>query len=198
MYILNIMKYFLLLFILCFVFQQKSWADNIFNEFLIAKPNMKDIRFKETVIMILYHKQEGALGLVINKPLETISISKLFSINGLVFPQNIKDKEILLYWGGPVKSSKFFIIHSNDYKNKDFIYSNKEFTLSSQRKIILDIANNKGPKKYIVLSGIAVWEPGQLDFEMTKGAWEKKSNIYIPLFDNGQEMWNRVINYKDI
>ena len=198
MYILNIMKYFLLLFILCFVFQQKIWADNIFNEFLIAKPNMKDIRFKETVIMILYHEQEGALGLVINKPLEAVSISKLFSINGFVFPQNIKDKEILLYWGGPVKSSKFFIIHSNEYKNKDFIYSDKEFTLSSQREIILDIANNKGPKKYIVLSGISVWESGQLDFEMTKGEWEKKSNIYIPLFDNGQEMWSRVINYKNI
>ena len=60
------------------------------------------------------------------------------------------------------------------------------------------IAKNKGPKEYIILSGIAVWEPGQLDSEMVRGDWNKKLNNYTPLFDNGKEMWRRLISSQDI
>ena len=81
---------FLILFIL---FQQKAWSKDIINEFLIAKPQMKDSRFKETVIFMLSHNQDGAAGLVINKPIETMSINKLFMSSNLVSPKNIVQKQ---------------------------------------------------------------------------------------------------------
>lgn len=186
---------FLILFIL---FQQKAWSKDIINEFLIAKPQMKDSRFKETVIFMLSHNQDGAAGLVINKPIETMSINKLFMSSNLVSPKNIVQKEIILYWGGPVNSEHIFFVHSSDYKSNDIILSNNDFIITREPKVLFDIAKDKGPKNYLIISGIAVWSPGQLDDEMLRGDWKKKSNSYLQLFDNGREMWSRLINSQEI
>ena len=193
------MRYLLLFFILLFSLQHQAYSENILGDFLVAKPSMLDSRFKETVIVMLYHNQsEGAAGLVINKPIKTMSIIEFFKEINQTLPKNIYKKEITVYWGGPVESEQIFFIHSSEYDNKDFIFSNKNFTITTTPNVFFDIAINKGPKKYLILSGIAVWSPGQLDFEMTKGDWEKKTNSYIPLFDNGNEMWNRLISSQDI
>ena len=193
------MRYFFLIVILFFLFQQNTWGENILTELLVAKPYMQDPRFKETVIVMLYHNQEeGAAGLVINKPIETVSISELFKDNNLTPPEKIVKKEITLYWGGPVEPEHIFFIHSSDYKSNDFVSSNKDFTVTTAPEILFDIATNNGPKEYIVLLGIAVWRPGQLDSEMMRGDWDKKLNYYTSLFDNGHEMWSRLISSKDI
>jgi|TARA_B100001964_G_scaffold72640_1_gene82339 putative transcriptional regulator len=193
------MRYIFLLLILFFSFQQNTWGENILTEFLIAKPNLQDPRFKETVIVMLYHNQEeGAAGLVINKPIESMSISELFDSSNMIAPKKMIEKEITLYWGGPVDPEHIFFIHSSEYKSIDFIISNKDFTITRESKVLIDIAKNKGPKEYIILSGIAVWEPGQLDSEIMRKDWDKKLNNYTPLFDNGKEMWNHLISSKDI
>ena len=113
-------------------------------------------------------------------------------------PEKIVDKEITLYWGGPVDAEHVFFIHSSDYKSNDFISSNRDFTITQEPKILFDIVKNKGPKEYIILSGIAAWEPGQLDSEMMQNNWDRKLNNYTSLFDNGKEMWSRLINSRDI
>ena len=192
------MKIFFLVLLLTFSFQQKVWSGDLFNEFLVAKSHMPDSRFKETVIFMLSHNQEGAVGLVVNKPIETMSITKLFEGSNFKLPDNIPKKEITLYWGGPVEPEKIFFIHSSDYKSKDFILSNQDFTITRAPDVLFDIAINKGPKKFLILSGIAVWRPGQLDFELSHGDWYKKLNSYIPLFNNGNEMWGRLIRSQDI
>ena len=193
------MKYLFLFLIFFFSFQQNTWSENILNEFLVAKPHMPDPRFKESVILMLYHSnEEGAAGLVINKPIETMYISEFFKSINLIPPEKIAKKEITLYWGGPVEPKQIFFIYSSDYKSNDFISSNKNFTVSQAPDILFDIANNKGPKKYLILSGIAVWSSGQLDSEMKQGDWDNKFNNYISLFDNGKEMWSRLISTQDI
>ena len=193
------MRFLFLFIILFFSFQQNAWGENILTEFLVAKPHMQDSRFKETVIVMLYHNQEeGAAGLVVNKPIQTLSIGELFESSNMSPPEKTAEKEITLYWGGPVEPDYIFIIHSSDYKSNDFISSNNDFTITQEPKILFDIAKNKGPKEYIILSGIAVWEPGQLDSEMMRGDWDKKFNNYTPLFDNGKEMWLHLISSRDI
>ena len=73
------MRFLFLFLFLFFSFQQNSWSENILTEFLVAKPSMPDPRFKETVIVMLYHNQgRGAAGLVINKPIRTMLISEFF------------------------------------------------------------------------------------------------------------------------
>ena len=192
------MRFLFLFLILFFSFQQKTLSESILTEFLVAKPHMPDPRFKETVIVMLYHNQDGAAGLVLNKPIETMSIRELFQRSNLNSPNKMKEKEVTLFWGGPVDPQHIFFIHSSDYKSDDSISSNSNFTITREPKILYDIAKNEGPKKYIILSGISVWEPGQLDSEMMKGDWDKKLNNYTPLFDNGKEMWSHLISTRDI
>jgi len=193
------MRFLFLFLFLFFSFQQNTLGENLFTEFLVAKPSMPDPRFKETVILMLYHNQEkGAAGLVINKPIDTMFISEFFKSSNMTPPKKIVDKKITLYWGGPVNSKHIFFIHSSDYKSNDFISSNKNFTITQEPKILFDIVKNKGPKEFIILSGIAAWEPGQLDSEMMKDDWDRKYNNYTSLFDNGKEMWSRLINSRDI
>ena len=193
------MKCLFLSLILFFSFQQNTWSEDILTEFLVAKPFMQDPRFKETVIVMLYHNQEeGAAGLVLNKPIKTISISELFKNSNLIPPEKMVRKKITIFWGGPVKPEDMFFIHSSDYKSSDFISSNENFTITRAPEILFDIAKNKGPKEYIILLGIAVWKPGQLDSEMLQGDWDKKLNNYTPIFDNGNKMWTRLINSRDI
>ena len=193
------MRLLILFLILFFSFQQSTWAENVLTEFLVAKPYMPDPRFKETVIVILYHNQEeGAAGLVLNKPIKTISISELFKNSNLIPPEKMVRKKITIFWGGPVKPEDMFFIHSSDYKSSDFISSNENFTITRAPEILFDIAKNKGPKEYIILLGIAVWKPGQLDSELARGEWDKKINNYTTLFDNGKEMWRRLITSQDI
>ena len=192
------MKYLLLFFILFFSFQEMSWGIDMRNEFLVAKPQMQDLRFQETVIYMLYNNVEGAAGLVVNKPIKTMSISKLFAGSNLTPPENMEKKEVTLYWGGPVEPDHIFFIHSSDYKSKDFVFSNKDFTITRAPEVLFDIAITKGPKNYLILSGIAVWRPDQLDYEMEQDSWYKKTNSYIPLFDNDNDMWNRLINSQEI
>ena len=193
------MRFLFLFLFLFFSFQQNTWGENILTDFLIAKPSIPDPRFKETVIIMLYHNQEtGAAGLVVNKPIETMLISELFKSGNITPPEKIIEKEITLYWGGPVEPEHIFFIHSSDYKSNNFISSNRDFTVTQEPEILFDIAKNKGPKEYIILSGIAAWEPGQLDSEMMQNHWDRKLNNYTTLFDNGKEMWSRLINSRDI
>ena len=193
------MRYLFLFLILFFSFQKYTWGENILPDFLVAMPHMPDPRFKETVIVMLYHNQaEGAAGLVVNKPIEIMPISDLFRGGNITPPEKMIKKNITLYWGGPVQPEHIFFIHSSDYKSKDFIASNKDFTVTRSPDILYDIAINNGPKEYIILSGIAVWSSGQLDSEMKQGDWDNKFNNYISLFDNGKEMWSRLISTQDI
>ena len=193
------MRCVFLFLVLFFSFQQNAWCENSLTEFLVAKPSMPDPRFQESVIVMLYHNQEeGAAGLVVNKPVGTVSIRELFNSSSLTPPEKIIEKKITLYWGGPVDPQNIYFIHSSDYKSDDFIISNNEFTITREPKILFDIANNDGPNEYIILLGIAVWGSGQLDSEMLRGDWDKKINNYTSLFDNGIEMWNHLISSKDI
>ena len=193
------MRCFFLFLILFFSFQQNAWSESILTELLVAKPSMPDPRFQETVIVLLYHNQEeGAAGLVVNKPIATISVRELFKSSNLTPPEKIKENEITIYWGGPVDPQHIFFIHSSDYKSDDFITSNNDFTITKEPKILFDIAKNEGPNEYIILIGIAIWKSGQLDSEMMRGDWDKKFNNYTPLFDNGKKMWSHLINSRDI
>ena len=192
------MRYLLLFLILFFYSNKIIGGENIFTELLVANPYMQDPRFQETVIVILYHNQEGAAGLVINKPIETIPVIELFESNNMMPPKKIVKKEIMLHWGGPVEPEHIFFIHSSDYKSNDFILSNKDFTITRSPEILFDIAKNNGPKEYIILLGIAAWAPGQLESEMLRGDWDKKLNNYTMLFDNENDMWSRLISSQDI
>ena len=192
------MKNFFLFLFLFLSFSQNILSEDLFTKLLVASPNMPDPRFKETVILMFYHNEEGAAGLVVNKPLSTILIIELLKDNNITLPEKIAQNEITLYWGGPVNPERLFFIHSSDYKSSNPIFSSKNLIVTRSTEILYDIATNNGPKKYLIVSGISAWDPGQLDFEIDQDGWDKKVNSYLSIFDNGNEMWDRINHSRDI
>jgi putative transcriptional regulator len=133
---------------------------------------MKDSRFEKTVILMLKHNKNGALGIVINKQLGKITLGSLInkiedqSLNN----KELYDIEIPIYWGGPVDKNKILILHTNDYKNETTKKYNK-LSISNDLKILVKIAEEKGPKNSLVVLGISAWNIGQLDGEIEMESW---------------------------
>ena len=166
-----------------------KFYDSTKDFFLVATDELKDPRFKNTVIIMLDHDENGALGVVINK-----SLGK-FSVDSLI--KNLDDKttkkkkfynfEIPIFWGGPLDKDKIFILHSKDYKNKKTKEYNK-ISISYDQKTLVDIAEKKGPKNYLIINGLSAWTVGQLDGEIERGHWNLSEIIEDIIFEKNNKM----------
>ena len=152
-------------------FQGKFYS-SVKNNFLIATERMNDSRFEKTVICMLEHDSKGAFGLVINKPMGSIPLAML--IDPKLSSSDQREKlygiNILVFWGGPVEVKKIFVLHSNEYQSE----STKNYggiSISQDYNILLDIAENKGPEKSLVILGYSGWRAGQLENEMERDDW---------------------------
>ncbi len=149
-----------------------KFYSSVKNHFLIASEKMKDNRFRETVIIMLDNDENGALGLVINRPIGLIPLALLIdpSINTSEEREELYKVDIPIFWGGPVEVKKIFILHSPEYKTTTTKnYGN--ISISQDYNILLDIAKNKGPKKSLVILGYPGWGSGQLEGEMERDHW---------------------------
>jgi len=141
------------------------------NQFLIAMPQMVDSYFANTVTYLWKHNDEGALGIVINKPLEA-SVADIF--DELEIECSIEDgpfrKEPVLA-GGPVERDKGFIIHNAGKSWESSIAVTDEISICTSKSILEDIASGNGPENYLIALGCAGWEAGQLESEINANAW---------------------------
>jgi len=153
-------------------FQGKFYS-SVKNNFLIATEKMNDNRFEKTVIAMLENDEDGAWGLVINKPLGSIPLAMLIDPSLSNTPEE-REKlygiNILIFWGGPVEVKKIFVVHSSEYQSE----STKNYggiSISQDYNILFDIAANKGPEKSLVILGYSGWGSGQLEGEMERDHW---------------------------
>ena len=152
-------------------FQGKFYI-SVKNNFLIATEKMNDNRFEKTVIAMLENDEEGAWGLVINKPIGSIPLAMLIdpSLSTSEEREKLYGVNILIFWGGPVEVKKIFVLHSIEYQSR----STKNYgsiSISQDYNILFDIAENKGPEKSLVILGYSGWGSGQLEGEMERDDW---------------------------
>ena len=141
------------------------------DQLLIAMPQLADPYFANTVTYLWKHTGEGALGIVINKPL-SISVADIFDELEIVCSvDDTPFKNQMVLAGGPVERDKGFIIHDADTEWNSSLRIGERFTLSTSRELLQDIANGKGPEKYLVALGCAGWDAGQLEQEVSDNAW---------------------------
>ena len=170
--------------------------DSVKDFFLIATEKIRDSRFEKTVILMLEHDKKGALGIVINKPMGTISLGSLISKveDESVNKKQLYDVKIPIYWGGPVDDHKILILHSKDYKNE----STKEYnnlSTSDDLATLVEIAEKKGPKKSLIVLGLAAWNIGQLDGEIELERWTLSEIDENLIFDmENKKKWLKAIN----
>ena len=203
---LSLYIFLIFLFNLCISVQALGASKNYFkgkfyssikNNFLVATDKMRDPKFKNTVVVMLDNDESGAFGLVINKPLGSIPLGSL--IKKLENQNSKKNKlyniKIPVYWGGPVDINKIFILHSKEYKSES-TRKFKDVSLSSDYKILFEIANKKGPEKSLIIVGYSGWGDGQLEGEMEREHWilSKPDVDLIFKKDNSKKWLNAIKN----
>jgi putative transcriptional regulator len=148
---------------------------NLTNQFLIAMPGMSSGTFAGTVIYLCEHSEKGALGLVINKPID-ITLKSLFEKVELSLDRDDL-AELPVYFGGPVQTERGFVLHEplsdqsgdSPYNSSLRIAGGLEMTTS--KDVLEAISSGAGPKKVLVTLGYSGWAAGQLEEEIGSNGW---------------------------
>ncbi len=138
-------------------------------QLLIAMPMMEDPRFARSVIYVCAHDADGAMGLVVNKELESLSFSELLERVGVDLPP--PDKQIRVHFGGPVESGRGFVLHTAEYDQGGTLTVDDAFAVTATIDILRDIVSGTGPDRSLLALGYAGWGPGQLDAEIQANGW---------------------------
>ena len=169
-----------------------KFYSSVKNNFLIATEKMNDNRFEKTVIAMLENDEDGAWGLVINKPMGSIPLAMLIdpSLSTSEEREKLYEKNILIFWGGPVEVKKIFILHSSEYQSNS-TKNYGDISISQDYNILFDIAENKGPEKSLVILGYSGWGSGQLEGEMERDHWILSDIDLNIIFDEeSNSKWN--------
>jgi putative transcriptional regulator len=146
-------------------------------QFLVAMPEMGDNRFRDTVIYLVGHGDEGAMGLVVNQSLEDMRFAdileelKIGEKEDIIrLPEDIRDRAVLR--GGPVQRSRGFVLHSPDYFREGNSYSvTDEICLTATLDVLKAIAFKNSPSDALFALGYCGWSPGQLEGEIQGNGW---------------------------
>lgn len=139
---------------------------------LVATPLINGSCFQRSVIYLFAHNNEGAMGLIINQPLELVHFSSILDqANITIDGFEAAKRHISVYFGGPVDRSRGFLIHSSDYTNSETISNIANIAVTANTKVLRDIAEGSGPEKSILAVGYAGWSPGQLEAEIEQNSW---------------------------
>ncbi len=138
------------------------------NHFLIAMPAMLGSYFGDTIIYLCEHNDEGAMGLVVNRPSD-MSLIELISQLGILTGSAPADVPVMD--GGPVARDRGFILHSDDERFEASLDLGNGAMLTAAREVLEAIAAGHGPRDHLVALGYAGWDGGQLEQELMENAW---------------------------
>ncbi|MDQ6629643.1 MAG: YqgE/AlgH family protein [Pseudomonadota bacterium] len=146
------------------------------NQFLIAMPGMGDSPFAGSVVYMCEHTENGALGLVINKPID-ITLKNLFEKVELSLDrEDLADAPV--YFGGPVQTERGFVLHerlavegADDASYNSSLKIAGGLAMTTSKDVLEALASGAGPKKILVTLGYSGWAAGQLEDEMSKNGW---------------------------
>lgn len=142
---------------------------NLTNHFLIAMPKLADPNFSQTVTLICEHNAEGALGIIVNRPLK-------LQLNEVLEHLGLSAKTTMIgvtpvFAGGPVHMDHGFVLHRPLGLWEATLKVNNQMGLTTSRDILAAIATGEGPDQTLVSLGYAGWGPGQLEHEIADNAW---------------------------
>ncbi len=161
-------------------------------QLLVAMPNMPDERFSKSVIYVCSHTKEGAMGLMINRVIPTLTFPDL--LHQLDIQTYGMEDEIRVHLGGPVDEERGFVLHSPDYIKDSTVVVGSKFALTATIDILRDMASGEGPAQSLLALGYAGWGPGQLDQEILENGWLSVPADDAIVYDNQMETkWERAM-----
>lgn len=139
------------------------------NQLLIAMPTLADDNFSQTVTLICEHTEQGALGIILNKPLK-MCMGEIFDQLSLHSSDTTLCDQLVL-WGGPVQPARGFVIHRAGSLWDSTLVVSDSIHVTTSRDVLQSIAAGKGPSPMHMVLGYAGWDAGQLEAEMAQNAW---------------------------
>jgi putative transcriptional regulator len=157
---------------------------------------MGDPRFSHAVILMVHHDSNGALGIIVNRPIEEQSLARVLGELGQKHDDVTGTIEI--YAGGPVEPDVGLVLHSAEYKRPETLAIDGKIAVTSSMAVLRDIAQKRGPRKFILAFGYAGWGPGQLEDEMKQQAWFTAPDDLQLLFDDDRAtLWQDAISRRE-
>jgi putative transcriptional regulator len=155
---------------------------NLTHHFLIAMPSMADPYFAKSLAYVCEHNDQGALGVVINRPID-MTLQALFERLSLTLKhKDLSDAPI--YFGGPVQTDRGFVLHEPAGNWQSTLRVGDAIGLTTSKDILEAVGRGEGPQKLLVTLGYAGWSAGQLEHELGQNAWltvEAKDAIIFDL-----------------
>ncbi len=164
-------------------------AEYLNNQFIVAMPALVDPIFHHTVTFVCQHTNEGALGIVINRP-ANMKLGEIFK------QMEIKVKsptaaDVPIFAGGPVQQDRGFVVHTACGEWDTTLPVSKDISLTTSRDVIEAIAAGEGPEQYLIALGYAGWGEGQLEKEILSNSWLNAPYAKQILFETPlDQRWN--------
>jgi putative transcriptional regulator len=172
-------------------------ADFLTGQLLIAMPAMEDPRFAQSVIYLCAHTPEGAMGLVLNRPLQRPKFDEL--LRQLDVAPVPPARRIRLCAGGPMDNARGFVLHTTDWTGEGSLRVNDTLALTASLDVLKAIAEGNGPREGLLALGYAGWGPGQLDAEIQQNAWLSVPADETIVFDADHDTkWRRALGKLNI
>jgi putative transcriptional regulator len=162
-------------------------------KFLIAMLGMADPRFERSVILLCAHSEDGAMGLIINKPNPDLRLSALTDHLGI--PRAPEGRDIRVHVGGPVERGRGFVLHSDDWsEGRATMAIPGGYGMTATTDILEALAGGRGPRDALLALGYSGWGPGQLESEIRRNDWLIADAVPEVIFDaNDAGKWSRAL-----
>jgi putative transcriptional regulator len=162
---------------------------------LVAKASIGDPRFSKTVIYMIDHSSDGAMGLVVNRVAGEIPFNNL--LNNIMINPPPDTGDLPVYYGGPVQMNRVFLLHSTEVMPERSTEVSKGIAFSTDPRLIKNIARGNGPDEYRFIFGYAGWAPDQLEAEIERGDWEiVEAEAALVFSHDPEETWGQLMEGK--
>ncbi|ETA51041.1 YqgE/AlgH family protein [Ponticoccus alexandrii] len=166
---------------------------NLTGHMLIAMPGMGDPRFEQSVVFLCDHSDEGAMGLIVNKPNTDIEMKALLEQLDIAVDADLAGRQV--HFGGPVEMGRGFVLHTPDYESVvTTLEVRDDIHMTATLDVLEDLGRGDGPEKWLMLLGYAGWGPGQLEREIAENGWLVCDASTGLVFDEGDmDKWTAAL-----
>lgn len=163
-------------------------------QLLVATPALKSPVFGGTVILMLHHDASGAMGVILNRPVEKRSLGELMKNFAVAGETSRPEHQVTVHFGGPLSPEMAVVIHSSDFAHADSMKITGFASASGARLFLRALADGNGPSQSLFAAGYAGWGPGQLEGEIAEGSWVVAAPDAGIIFDRAYStMWRRAL-----
>jgi putative transcriptional regulator len=160
---------------------------------LVAMPGLIDSNFSRTVVYVCAHTQDGAMGLVVNRPIVQVTFPDILEQIGIE-PTPVCE-QIRVHFGGPVETGRGFVLHTGDFRQSATMPVTDSVALTATTDVLQAIAAGYGPRASLMVLGYAGWNAGQLDAEIKDNAWLTVDADEDLLFGpSSEQKWEQAIH----